>query len=82
MIALFAAIMLVNTLIAATTYRRREFGQQRLAGATRGQVLRMVGVEGVVLAVTGVLFGALASLAASCRTASRGPTRRCPTRRC
>ncbi|MCM0676230.1 ABC transporter permease, partial [Micromonospora phytophila] len=62
MIAVFAAIMLVNTLVAATTYRRREFGQQRLAGATPGQVLAMVGVEGAVLAVTGVLAGVAASL--------------------
>src|SRR5262249_13554464 len=42
MIALFAAIMLINTLIAATTHRRREFAQQRLAGATPVQVLRVV----------------------------------------
>jgi ABC-type antimicrobial peptide transport system permease subunit len=63
MIALFAAIMLVNTLIAATTHRRREFGQQRLVGSTPGQVLRMVGLEGVALAVTGVLFGSLAAVA-------------------
>ncbi|GIF51903.1 putative ABC transport system permease protein [Asanoa ferruginea] len=63
MLALFAAIMLVNTLVAATTYRRREFGQQRLTGATPGQVRRMVGAESAVLAFTGVLFGSLASLA-------------------
>jgi len=63
MLALFAAIMLVNTLVAAITYRRREFGQQRLTGATPGQVRRMVGAESAVLAVTGVLFGSLASLA-------------------
>ncbi|MEV0718817.1 FtsX-like permease family protein [Asanoa sp. NPDC050611] len=63
MLALFAAIMLVNTLVAATTYRRREFGQQRLTGATPAQVRRMVGAEAAVLAVTGVLFGSLASLA-------------------
>jgi len=63
MLSLFAAIMVVNTLIAATTYRRQEFGQQRLAGATPRQVRRMVLVEGAVLTVTGVLFGSLASLA-------------------
>jgi ABC-type antimicrobial peptide transport system permease subunit len=62
MIALFAAIMLINTLVAATTHRRQELGQQRLAGATPPQVLRMVGFETAVLAATGVLFGALASL--------------------
>ena len=62
MIALFAAIMLINTLVAATTHRRQELGQQRLAGATPPQVLRMVGLEAAVLAATGVLFGAIASL--------------------
>jgi putative ABC transport system permease protein len=62
MISLFACIMLINTLVAATTYRGREFGRQRLAGATPGQVLRMVGFEAVVLAATGVFFGTIAAL--------------------
>ncbi|MFR9797765.1 FtsX-like permease family protein [Streptomyces sp. MS06] len=62
-VVLFACIMLVNVLIAATTHRSREFGQQRLIGATPRQVLRMVTAEGVLLALTGVLFGSLASLA-------------------
>lgn len=62
MIAVFAAIMLINTLVAATTYRRQEFGQQRLVGSTPPQVLRMVSLEGLALASTGVLFGSLGSL--------------------
>ncbi|MFJ9582493.1 FtsX-like permease family protein [Streptomyces acidicola] len=62
-IVVFACIMLVNSLYAATTYRRREFGQQRLAGATPGQVLGTVAVEGLVLTATGVLFGSVAGLA-------------------
>ncbi|GHH00983.1 transporter [Streptomyces lanatus] len=62
-IVVFVCVMLVNSLYAATSYRVREFGQQRLAGATPGQVLGTVGVEGLVLTVTGVLFGALAALA-------------------
>lgn len=62
-IAAFCCIMLVNSLYAATTYRSKEFGGQRLAGATPGQVLRMVGMEGVVLTVTGVFFGTVAGLA-------------------
>ena len=40
MIALFVAIMLVNTLLAATTYRRGEFARQRLAGAAAGSGAR------------------------------------------
>jgi putative ABC transport system permease protein len=62
MITVFVAIMLVNTLIAATTHRRREFAQQRLAGATRGQVTAMVALEALLTTVTGVLAGSVASL--------------------
>jgi putative ABC transport system permease protein len=62
MIALFVAIMLVNTLLAATSYRRREFAQQRLAGSTPGQVLTMVVAESALLTVTGVFFGTVASV--------------------
>lgn len=61
MIALFAAVMLVNTVVAAIAGRRREFGQQRLIGSTPSQVLRLVGTEGTVLAAVGVLFGSLAA---------------------
>ncbi|MGW6787632.1 FtsX-like permease family protein [Streptomyces chartreusis] len=62
-IVVFVCVMLVNSLYAATSYRSREFGQQRLAGAAPGQVLGTVGVEGLILTVTGVVFGALAALA-------------------
>ncbi|GGM12037.1 FtsX-like permease family protein [Dactylosporangium sucinum] len=62
MMTLFVAIMLVNTLIAATSSRRREFAQHRLAGATRGQLVAMVSLEGLLVTVTGVLGGSLASL--------------------
>ncbi|MEU5884183.1 ABC transporter permease [Spirillospora sp. NPDC047279] len=62
MIVVFTAIMLVNTLLAATAYRGREFAQQRLAGSTRRQVIAMVGLESAVLTVTGVLLGSIASL--------------------
>jgi putative ABC transport system permease protein len=62
-IAVFVCVMLVNSLYAATTYRSREFGQQRLAGATPGQVLGVVAAEGVILTVTGIFFGTVAALA-------------------
>lgn len=62
-IVVFVCVMLVNSLYAATTYRGREFGQQRLAGATPRQVLGVVGVETLVLTVTGVFFGTVAALA-------------------
>ncbi|WP_344900630.1 FtsX-like permease family protein [Actinomadura meridiana] len=62
MVVLFTAIMLVNTLVAATAHRRREFGQTRLAGATPGQVLGGVAVESAVLTITGVVVGTIASV--------------------
>jgi putative ABC transport system permease protein len=62
MLALFIAIMLVNTVLAATAGRRGEFGRQRLAGATPGQTVAMVAAESALLAATGVGFGALASV--------------------
>ena len=61
MIVLFTAVMLVNTLVAATLARRREFGQLRLTGSTRPQVLGMAGLEGIVLAAAGLLLGSLAA---------------------
>ncbi|MFF3374715.1 FtsX-like permease family protein [Streptomyces sp. NPDC002680] len=62
-IVVFVCVMLVNSLYAETTYRAREFGQQRLAGATPGQLLGTVAVEGAILTATGVLLGTAAGLA-------------------
>ncbi|GLW28589.1 FtsX-like permease family protein [Actinoplanes regularis] len=62
MVTLFVAVMLVNTLIAATAARRREFAQQRLAGSTRPGLLAMVALEGLLATVTGALGGTVASL--------------------
>ncbi|MEW2810619.1 FtsX-like permease family protein [Streptomyces massasporeus] len=62
-IVVFVCVMLVNSLYAATSYREREFGQQRLAGATPGQVLGVVGTEGLVLTAVGIFFGTAAALA-------------------
>ena len=62
-IGVFACLMLINTLYANTAYRVREFGRQRLTGATPGQVLGMVGAEAALLTLTGVLLGTVAGLA-------------------
>ncbi|TMR41916.1 ABC transporter permease [Actinomadura geliboluensis] len=62
MVVLFTAIMLVNTLVAATAHRRREFGQTRLAGATPRQLLGAVALESVVLTATGLLLGSVAAV--------------------
>jgi putative ABC transport system permease protein len=63
MIVAFACIMLINTLVASVTHRRREFAQTRLTGATPGEVLGVVRLEAVVLTVAGIALGSLASLA-------------------
>ncbi|WP_405798064.1 FtsX-like permease family protein [Streptomyces sp. NBC_01506] len=62
-IVVFACVMLINSLYAATTYRIQEFGQQRLAGATSAQILGMVGLESLILTVTGVFFATVAAVA-------------------
>jgi putative ABC transport system permease protein len=61
MILAYTVISLVNTLVIATGERRREFALQRLIGATHGQVLRMVGVEAVLISLGGIILGALVS---------------------
>jgi putative ABC transport system permease protein len=45
------------------TARRREFGLQRLAGSTRRQVMQMVGLEGVIVALSGIVLGTAAAVA-------------------
>ncbi|MGW3011254.1 ABC transporter permease [Streptomyces sp. NPDC001219] len=55
----YSTIALVNTQVLATTERRREFMLQRLIGATRRQVLRMMTVEAVLVSVAGILLGVL-----------------------
>jgi putative ABC transport system permease protein len=59
----FALLSVVNSLVAATANRRREFGLLRLSGATRAQVLRSLSVEGLLVAVIGIVLGSIASVA-------------------
>lgn len=62
MIAAFAAIMVINTVVATLADRRRELGRQRLLGATDGDVVAEVVLESVLMLVTSVVVGGLASL--------------------
>jgi putative ABC transport system permease protein len=61
MIVAYTAISVVNTLVLATARRRREFALLRLTGSTPGQVLRMMTMEGVLIAVIGIVLGTAAS---------------------
>ncbi|MEU8028941.1 FtsX-like permease family protein [Streptomyces sp. NPDC049099] len=58
----YSTIALVNTQVLATTERRREFMLQRLIGATRRQVLRMMTVEAALVAVAGIVLGVLVAV--------------------
>jgi putative ABC transport system permease protein len=59
----FSVLSVINSLVSATAGRRREFGLLRLSGATRAQVLRSAGVEGLLVAVLGSVLGSIASVA-------------------
>ncbi|MET8183503.1 FtsX-like permease family protein [Streptomyces sp. NPDC005336] len=61
MIVGYAAITVVNTLVAITRKRRTEFGLQRLTGATRAQVMGMLTVEGALVAIIATVLGTIAS---------------------
>jgi putative ABC transport system permease protein len=58
----YAAIACVNTLAVAVLSRRREFAAQRLAGATRQEVTRMLLVEAGLLGAAGLALGTVISL--------------------
>ncbi|MFF3013820.1 FtsX-like permease family protein [Streptomyces sp. NPDC057939] len=61
----FAAVSTVNTLIAVTADRRREFALLRLVGATRSQLLRMLTAEAGLTSAVAVLLGSAVAGAAS-----------------
>jgi putative ABC transport system permease protein len=63
MIALFAAVMVVNAFAAVVAGRRAELRQLRLLGATPTQVQRSVVAEAAIVAGIGVTLGLVASVA-------------------
>ncbi|MFI9644809.1 FtsX-like permease family protein [Streptomyces sp. NPDC052040] len=63
MVVGYSVIALVNSLVMATGERRREFTLQRLVGATRGQVMRMMTVEALLTALAGLGLGMLVAVA-------------------
>ncbi|WP_030668448.1 ABC transporter permease [Streptomyces cellulosae] len=56
---LYTGISLANTLVMATADRRQEFAALRLAGATHGQLLRLVTAEALTTVTVGTLLGLL-----------------------
>ncbi|MEU8779200.1 FtsX-like permease family protein [Streptomyces sp. NPDC048606] len=59
MLAGFGTVATVNTLVSLTAARRREYALLTLIGATRRQLLRMLGAEATLTALAGVLLGLL-----------------------
>ncbi|MFF5900344.1 FtsX-like permease family protein [Streptomyces argenteolus] len=55
---LYTGIALANTLVMATSDRVRDLAVLRLAGATHAQVLRLVGVEALMVVAVGAVLGA------------------------
>ncbi|MGY5008103.1 FtsX-like permease family protein [Streptomyces sp. 900105755] len=58
----YTGISLVNTTVMATAGRVRELAALRLAGATRGQVLRLAGAEALAAVAVGALLGLLVAV--------------------
>ncbi|GAA2540419.1 MULTISPECIES: FtsX-like permease family protein [Streptomyces] len=56
---LYTGISLVNTMVMATSDRVRDLAVLRLAGATHGQVLRLVAAEALLVVAVGGLLGLL-----------------------
>ncbi|MFI9104841.1 ABC transporter permease [Streptomyces fildesensis] len=54
---LYSCIALANTLVMATADRVRDLAVLRLAGATMGQVLRMVAAEALLIVAVGTTLG-------------------------
>ncbi|MFE4976616.1 ABC transporter permease [Kitasatospora sp. NPDC056651] len=61
MIVGYAAITVINSLVAVTRKRQSEFGLQRLTGSTKAQVLGMLSVEGALVAIIATVLGTIAS---------------------
>ncbi|MFE6912722.1 ABC transporter permease [Streptomyces rubiginosohelvolus] len=56
---IYTGIALANTLMMATSDRVRDLASLRLTGATKGQVLRLVGAEALVVVAVGAVLGAV-----------------------
>lgn len=61
MVQLAGGFLIFNTFGMAITRRRQQIGSLRALGMTRGQVLRVILAEALLLAVIGVVLGVLVS---------------------
>lgn len=56
---LYTGVSLANTMVMATSDRLRDLAVLRLTGATRRQVLKLVGAEALLVVAVGAVLGAL-----------------------
>lgn len=61
----YALIAVANTLVMATSGRRREFALLGLAGAVRGQIVKVCVAESAVAVVVGTVLAAVATVLAA-----------------
>ncbi|HEV8175225.1 MAG TPA: FtsX-like permease family protein [Actinoplanes sp.] len=62
--ALYALIGVINSVVIGAATRRREFAEARVAGLTRGQVVRTALLESGTVTVAGLVLGGVAAAAA------------------
>ena len=58
----YAALSLINALVASLTGRRQELALLRLAGATKHQIRRMLDTEALLVAAVGAIAGTAVAL--------------------
>ncbi|HYP26628.1 MAG TPA: FtsX-like permease family protein [Blastocatellia bacterium] len=62
-ITIFVAVIgIINTLIVSVVERKREIGIIRAIGALRGQIRKMIVLESIAIAITGLTLGGMKSL--------------------
>ncbi|MER5441382.1 FtsX-like permease family protein [Streptomyces sp. NPDC002790] len=61
MIVAYTVLAVVNSLVLSVGNRRREFALQRLVGSTKGQVMKMLTIEALIVAAIGLLLGTAAA---------------------
>ncbi|MFJ9088554.1 FtsX-like permease family protein [Streptomyces sp. NPDC102384] len=61
MIVAYTVLAVVNSLVLSVANRSREFALQRLVGSTKGQVMKMLTIEALIVAAIGLLLGTAAA---------------------
>lgn len=61
MIVAYTVLAVVNSLVLSVGNRSREFALQRLVGSTKGQVMKMLTIEALIVAAIGLLLGTAAA---------------------